>query len=163
MKTRSPIGIGSTLNMSARALAKTLALRYSIPIVFVGFSTWSHELPSLNVHSISISGSFIFFLVSLSLSFSSSRTYSRTRTAFWQRVPARLVEGLLPVRVKISVRKFRSVAASESAAKLDINLPRYPERYPTFSDPSLHPTSFWLCENCPLVPTKKKTTKVCRR
>lgn len=53
-------------------------------------------------------------------------SFSRTRTAFWQCVPARLDEGLLAVRAKISVRKFRSVAASESAAKLDINLPRYP-------------------------------------
>lgn len=69
----------------------------------------------------------LYMSLSLSLSASSSRTYIRTYTAFWPRVPARLVEGLLLVRAEISVRKFRSLAASESTTKLNINLPLYPD------------------------------------
>lgn len=68
---------------------------------------------------------FLFMFASpLSLSLSRhARTF--TSTAFWPRELARLVEGLLPVRAEISVRKFRSLAASESATKLNINLPDY--------------------------------------
>lgn len=128
--------------MSVYALAKIPtrhALRYSIPIAFVGFPTYPHASSSLSaLNSLSsISFSLLFSScmpplppISLSLSLSVSlRTYIHifTWTAFWPRVPIRLVEGLLPVRAEISVRKFRSLAASESTTKLDINLPDYPD------------------------------------
>lgn len=117
------------------------ALRYSIPIAFVGFPTYPHassSLSALNPLSLLASLSFslplclFLFLPPLSFSLSSfvsSRTYIHifTWTAFWPRVPTRLAEGLLPVRAEISVRKFRSLAAFESTTKLDINLPDYPD------------------------------------
>lgn len=79
------IGLGSTLNMSARVLENSLPL-FDIQsrIVFVGFSTWPHELPSLNVHSISISVPFYLFSFYLFLSF--AHTYSHICTAFWRSV-----------------------------------------------------------------------------
>lgn len=126
--------------MSAHALAKIPArhaLRYSIPIAFVGFPTYPHapsSLSALNPFSLLASLSFSLFMCFLfsSLSFSlslfvSSRTYIHMHGILAARTRARLVEGLLPVRAEISVRKFRSLAASESTTKLDINLPNSPD------------------------------------
>lgn len=83
-----------------------------------------------------------------------------TSTAFWPRVLARLVEGLLPVRAEISVRKFRSLAASESATKLNINLPDYSDAILCPSVLLRSPSCLFLSldTNLRLVPSRKQAT-----
>lgn len=109
------------------------ALRYSIPIAFVGFPTYLYVPSSLSSQpSFSTSLSLFLFMYASSLCLCLSLSLSRhacifTCTTFWPRVLVRLVEGLLPVWTEISARKFRSLAASESTTKLDINLPDYPD------------------------------------
>lgn len=134
-----PTRVGSTPNVSAPAFAKISRSACSSifsPDCVCRFS----DLPLVTQYSspfprLSLTSFFLFSLLSLSPSF--ARIHSHTRAAFRLRVPARLVEGLLPARAKISVRKFRSATASEPAAKLDINLVALSRRRPSVS-----PTSF---------------------
>lgn len=99
------------------------AFRYSIPIVFYHLSL-----------SLSLSLVSFFFPAHVGhLVFSASRTGYNVAVRLYELEPASLlstmlpvrpVEGLLPARTKIPVRKFRSAVASASAMKLNINLQR---------------------------------------
>lgn len=139
VKTRFSTGIGSTLNIFAHVLAKIRArhaFRYSTSIAFVGFPTYSPctsviqcslfprlllSLSSFFLHVYTYTYIYMYNVYSFFFSVAYGYLHTRvTRTTFWPCVPVRLVEGLL--RIKISVRKFRSAAAFESVAKLDINL-----------------------------------------
>jgi len=116
-------------DISAHALAKILArhaLRYSIPIAFVDFLAYSRcSLVTQSSHCTLFCWSLSLFL-SLCLSFSMclvTHIYSYMHGFLARAVPVQLVESLLLVRTEISVRKFRSLATSESTTKLNINFP----------------------------------------
>lgn len=138
-----------------------LDIRNSAFLSLFSFSVYSSRYSMLNP----------FYHVYVSLLFSShtissfSRAYSCARVASYS--SAELVETLLPARTKIPARKFRSAAAFESTA--DINLQC---RFPAFSKsfgPSVrsHMSRLFLslAENRPLWLLERKKAKhadICR-
>lgn len=115
------------------------AFRYSIPIVFITCpppfppSTPSHILsPPISLALPSFSGNCLFFSIETVHGGCNVtvRPYGFLLAFLSALFSVRPIEGLLPARTKIPVRKFRSDVASASATKLDINLQRFAPRCP---------------------------------